>query len=138
LVAAQEVLVEPVPVTEQQVESSDAIVSEEIPLAEGEAVVVEMAEGVPEPETAIEAEPSVEEIGEMQAADLDQIFTLPTDVLEMVAPLAEDESEDEDQQKKKKKKKKFVQMEYDPDKDVVVYKKKPKRSGPEGWDGGWE
>ena len=138
LVTPQEVVAEPVAVSEESEVSGEALVSEEIPLAEGEAMAVELAEGVSEPVAEIEAEPLAEEIGEMQAADLDQIFTLPTDVLEMVAPLAEEESEDEDQQKKKKKKKKFVQMEYDPDKDVVVYKKKPKRSGPEGWDGGWE
>ena len=138
LVTPQEVVAEPVAVSEEPEVSGEALVSEEIPLAEGEAMAVELAEGVSEPVAEIEAEPLAEEIGEMQAADLDQIFTLPTDVLEMVAPLAEEESEDEDQQKKKKKKKKFVQMEYDPDKDVVVYKKKPKRSGPEGWDGGWE
>jgi N utilization substance protein A len=138
LLTPEEIVAEPIVVSEEGEVSAEALEAEEIPLAEGETMVVELAEGVSEPVAAIEAEPLAEEIGEVQATDLDQLFTLPTDVLEMVAPLAEEESEDEDQQKKKKKKKKFVQMEYDPDKDVVVYKKKPKRSGPEGWDGGWE
>ena len=57
----------------------------------------------------------------------------------MVVPLADDESEEDDvdDKKKKKKKKKFVKMEYDPDKDVVVYTKKAKRQDSEGWEGEW-
>ncbi len=71
-------------------------------------------------------------------SDFDKIFSLQPDVIDMVAPLAEDESdEDVDDKKPKKKKKKFVRMEYDPDKDVVVYTKKPKRQDSGGWEGDW-
>jgi N utilization substance protein A len=71
-------------------------------------------------------------------SDFDKIFSLQPDVIDMVAPLAEDESdEDVDDKKRKKKKKKFVRMEYDPDKDVVVYTKKPKRQDSGGWEGDW-
>ena len=39
--------------------------------------------------------------------------------------------------RRRRKKKKFVQMEYDPEKDVVVYTKKAKRQDSEGWEGDW-
>ena len=139
MVVSEEVAEEPTMVSEVQPVSLDLVVSEAAPISEGEVVVAEMAEAAPETAGVSEAEPVAEEMAEVLATDLDQLFTLPTDVLEMVAPLDEEELEDEDQQKKKKKKKKkFVQMEYDPDKDVVVYKKTPKRGGSDDWGSGWE
>jgi len=102
------------------------------------AVAVEPAEAELLPALEAESAPAADEEAEEAQPDLDQIFTLPTEVLDMVTPLEDEELDDEDQPKKKKKKKKFVQMEYDPDKDVVVYKKKSKRSGTDGWDSEWE
>jgi N utilization substance protein A len=119
----------------------------------GEAVAAEAAapeaaaaeEAAPEaaaPEeaepAAAEAEPVGEPVEEEMPGDLDQIFALRPEVLEMVEPMAEDEDEEGDQtgKKKKKKKKKYVEMEYDPDKDVVVVKKKRKRGEAE-WDDNW-
>ena len=86
-------------------------------------------------EQAAEAEPAED----LTSSDFDKIFSLQPDVLDMVVPLADDEFEEDDvdDKKKKKKKKKFVKMEYDPDKDVVVYTKKSKRDDSEGWEGEW-
>ena len=105
-------------------------------LAEGEASAIE----TPVDETvlaqqAVEAEP----VEDGASSDFDKIFSLQPEVLDMVVPLADDESEEEESEgtKKKKKKKKFVQMEYDPEKDVVVYTKKAKRQDSEGWEGDW-
>jgi len=134
--ALEAVPAEPTLISEEPAVSLDQVVEEAAPTAE-EALAPETAEAITEPAAISEAEPVAEEAVEVMATDLDQIFTLPTDVLEMVAPLEEEELEDEDQQKKKKKKKKkFVQMEYDPDKDVVVYKKTSKRGG-DDWGGEW-
>jgi N utilization substance protein A len=85
-----------------------------------------------------EAEPVGELIEEEVPGDLDQIFALRPEVLEMVEPMADDEEEEDDRtgKKKKKKKKKYVEMEYDPDKDVVVVKKKRKR-GEDEWNDNW-
>ncbi len=107
--------------------------------------VVAAEEAAPEALAPAEAEPVAEEaepVGELveeeMPGDLDQIFALRPEVLEMVEPMAEDEDEEGDQtgKKKKKKKKKYVEMEYDPDKDVVVVKKKRKR-GEDEWDDNW-
>jgi hypothetical protein len=63
------------------------------------------------------------------------------DVLEYRAD-PEDEGDDDEsaadrQSEKKKQKKKFVQLEYDPDKDVVILKRQRKRDG-EDWEEDWE
>jgi hypothetical protein len=76
---------------------------------------------------------------EEEPASFDELFKLRADVMEMVAPDDEEEEEDSDrpsQKKKKKKKKKFVELEYDPEKDVVVAHKKRKR-GIGDWDDNW-
>jgi len=97
----------------------------------------------PEVEVAIEATPEGEGIEAEKAEEelptsLDEIFALRPDVLEMVEPVGDDEEEEVDSlgKKKKKKKKKFYQVEYDPEKDVVLIKKKRKR-GVEGWEDDW-
>ncbi len=80
------------------------------------------------------------ESSEEEPTTLDEIFALRPEVLDY--PLAEEESDSEDdesgdQKKKKgKKKKKFVEIEYDPEKDVVIAKRKHKRGGAE-WEEGW-
>jgi N utilization substance protein A len=71
--------------------------------------------------------PEVEE-----EATFDTLFTLKPD---MVPPAAEGEEEEESDDKKKKKKKsrKSVEITYDPDRDLMLTKKKHKRG-----DGVWE
>jgi N utilization substance protein A len=93
----------------------------EIPVTEA----VELAPAV-EGEIKLEEEPS----------SLDELFALRPEVLEYVSGDDFEEDDESDGKKKKKKKKKFVEMEYDPDKDVMVVKKKRKRGGLD-WDDNW-
>lgn len=70
-------------------------------------------------------------------ASLDEIFALRPEVFEYVSEETEEDGEEEaGKKKKKKKKKKFVEVEYDPDKDVTIVKRKRKR-GVEGWEEDW-
>jgi N utilization substance protein A len=109
----------------------------EIPVQAKEALpeAVELAEAAPEAEpTAI---PEAIFAGEDETSTLDEIFALRPDVLEFVGPIDdEEEEEDDSKKKKKKKKKKFVEMEYDPDQDIMVYKKKRKRGELGEWNEG--
>jgi len=99
---------------------------------EGEVVPpVELALPLLEAAAAAEAGEEIE--------SLDQLFTLTPEVLGYVPDQEEEELEEEDEQAKKKakkKKKKFTEMEYDPDKGVMVVKKKRKR-GAGDWDESW-
>lgn len=127
----------------------------EQPVGEAEPVEAEVAQPAePEVEEALEAvipevEPSpVEEIepvfveGELEEepGTLDEIFALRPEILEYSN--AEEDLEQDDEgttetkKKKGKKKKKFVEVEYDPDQDVLLMKKKHKRDGSE-WEEGW-
>jgi N utilization substance protein A len=89
-----------------------AIEEEAAPVIEGEAIPV----------------PAEEEVS------FDELFTLKPGIIEPVAEEEDDESGDKNK-KGKKKKKKFVELTYDPDRDVVLAKKKHKRGGA-GWE--WE
>ncbi|MCC6955994.1 MAG: transcription termination/antitermination protein NusA [Anaerolineales bacterium] len=127
----------------------------EQPVGEAEPVEAEVAQPAePEVEEALEAvipeveSPPVEEIepareeGELEEepGTLDEIFALRPEILEYSNAEEDLEQDDEgtsDAKKKKgKKKKKFVEVEYDPDKDVLLTKKKHKRDGSE-WEEGW-
>jgi len=89
-------------------------------------IVEEVASGIAE---GVEAPAAEEEI-----SSLEEIFALRPDVLEFVGPIDDEEEEEDSTSKKKKKKKKFVEMEYDPDQDIMVYKKKRKRGELGDWD----
>jgi hypothetical protein len=100
-------------------------------------VVEELAEGIaPVQEAQVVGE---EEVLEEEPTTLDEIFALRPEALEYTEPI-DDEEEEEDSQrkKKKKKKKKYVEVEYDPEQDVVIYKKKRKRGVLGDWDDNWE
>jgi hypothetical protein len=45
--------------------------------------------------------------------------------------------EEVDSKKKKKRRKRFVELEYDPEQDVTIYKKKHKRKI-DDWDDDWD
>jgi N utilization substance protein A len=100
--------------------------------------VVEAEEQEVEVTTEPESVAQVAPVPEEEPSSFDELFKLRADVMELVSD--EEEEEDESghptQKKKKKKKKKFVELEYDPDKDVVVARKKRKRGVGE-WDEGW-
>lgn len=94
--------------------------------------------------TVVSAAPSAEEAAEEALeeelpATLDELFTLKPEVFDVETMEIEEEEEEEEEtaggKKKKKKKKKFVEMEYDPDRDVVIVKRKRKRGGE--WDDEW-
>ena len=77
-----------------------------------------MAEGQVEPEEEL-------------PGTLDELFALKPEVLEVSATTEEEEEEDSSGKKGKKKgkKKKHVEVEYDPDRDLVLVRKKHKRGG---------
>ena len=79
------------------------------------------------------------ELEEEEPTSLDEIFTLRPEVLdfEIIGEDEEEEDEEDLKRKKKSKKKRYIQMEYDPEQDVVLAKKKRKRGGQEEWDDGW-
>jgi transcription termination/antitermination protein NusA len=138
------------------------VAGEEVePLATAEGpqeVMLEGIEPLAEPISAVEAEPVAEKVepeaqvaeavelapaveGEEQAEEepgsLDELFALRPEVLEFISTDDDEEEDESDGKKKKKKKKKFVEMEYDPDKDVMVVKKKRKRGGLD-FDDNWD
>jgi N utilization substance protein A len=128
---------------EEAPEEAEEAAPEAVLEADAEAAVEAEAEAVEEPA----AEGAVEEIapeeGEEAPADsLDELFTLKPDTLEIVKELDEEGEEDDelDDRKggeKKKKRRRYVEMEYDPDKDVMIVKRKRKRPTQE-WEEGWE
>ncbi len=123
----------PAPAPEQpapvEVETPVETVVEEAPAPIEEAPVAEIAE--PEPAVVeTEAEPAVPDI-----------FSLET--INSVAIPEEEETSDETtsdlagKKKGKKGKKRFAEVEYDPDKDVTLVKRKSKRGGRAEWEDEW-
>jgi len=103
---------------------------EEAPVVPEEAVQSQEAvtEGQP---SEVTAEGSEEE----KPIDFNEIFTLRPETL-VIQEGEEEEEEDIDQKdKKKKKKKKFVEVVYDPDRDITLVKRKRKRGG--DWEDDW-
>jgi len=145
-------LSEPEPVSETTVEAvveaePEAIVTESIvePAAIEEAVVetVETKEeaavssGIEEP--VVEAVAGAEEVAEGEIEEesesklsLEELFALSPDALR-TEEVIEDEDDDDLKKKDKKKKKKHIAVEYDPDRDITLVRRKHKRG-----DGGWE
>jgi N utilization substance protein A len=80
------------------------------------------------------------EEGEGEApATFDALFTLKPETITYPDDLVEEEDEEGPEKrskKKKKKRKKYVEMEYDPERDAVIVKRKRKRGG-EDWEEGW-
>jgi len=130
----------------EEVEPEAALAPEEAQaeaVAEEEAEPVEAEMQVEAAETQPEIEPREEEAElEEEPSSLDELFALRPEVLDMVEPMDEDEEEEDDDEgrrkKKKRKKKKYVQVEYDPDQDAMIVKKKRKRGGSEDWNDNWD
>jgi N utilization substance protein A len=90
-------------------------------------------EAVAESAAPSEAPAPAEEVTQEPA--LEEIFSLKPEALEISRGEEEEEEEEDKKGKKgKKKKKRFVEVEYDPDQDVVIAHKKRKRG--DDW-GGW-
>ena len=115
---------------------AEAAVVEE-PVSEAAPVEEIKVEAPTEEAQAVEQAPVEEQPAPAEEeTTFDELFALKPGIIE---PVAEEEEEEEgsgtSKDKKKKKKKKFVELTYDPDRDVVTAKKKHKRGGIE-WD--WE
>ena len=118
---------------EEETHPAEAVVETLIPVPELEEA---LAEGITAP-----IQVSSEEAGALEEVEsLDQLFTLTPEALDYISDEEEDDEAGEEgdgaKKKSKKKKKKFVEMEFDPDKGVMVVKKKRKR-GAGDWDETW-
>jgi N utilization substance protein A len=98
-----------------------------------------------EPEAEIEAEGEGEPVseepskGEEETPSWDELFAMSTEEIGMEEFEDEEGGDLEDQtkgKKKGKKRKKYVEMEYDPDQDVMIVKKKRKRQ--DEWGDDWD
>ena len=118
--------VEAAPVAEAAVEE---------PVAEVTPAIETQAETLAEEVLAAENAPVEQPVPGEEETTFDELFALKPGIIEPVAEEEEEEGSDSSKDKKKKKKKKFVELTYDPDRDVVLAKKKHKRGGIE-WD--WE
>jgi N utilization substance protein A len=117
---------------------------EEVPvqLTTSEEVAPVVEEVITEPEIVSEEQVSEisSEVKEEEAekpVDFNEIFALRPEILG-IQPDTEEEEEEEDldkKGKKKKKKKKFVEVVYDPDRDITLVKRKRKRGG--DWEDDW-
>jgi N utilization substance protein A len=124
---------EPVEAAPLLVEAMAEAAPEELAVTEAKPLLVEAeatAEAAPE-EIAVapEAEAVLEE---EEVGTFDELFALRPEILTYETGEEED-LEEEGDKKKKKKKKKFVEMEFDPERNAMVVKKKRKR-GAVDWD----
>jgi N utilization substance protein A len=122
--------VETEPEAEVTIAESEAPVAALEEAAEAEAALAAIPESViPEVETTEEDAPLTPAEAE---AEMEALFALRAEELAAATGDEEEEEDDDDKKKKKKKKKKYVEVEYDPEADVVIAKKKRKRGGE--WD----
>jgi len=133
-----------------------ALSPETIPSAVEELAATEISGEIPAPEAALpisilnategqEAAPSGDVTAETPApAEPSTAETTPFDELFAIAPAVYEGEEEEEgesgsergKKTKKAKKKSFTEVEYDPDRDVVISRKKHKRSGE--WEDNWK
>jgi transcription termination/antitermination protein NusA len=122
----------------EHAEEFSEVVSQLTPIGETTAST---QEGSIEPELTSEEQVPVasgEGIEEAEKPiDFNEIFTLRPEAL-VIEDAEEEEKEeelDQDGKKKKKKKKKFVEVVYDPDRDITLVKRKRKKGG--DWEDDW-
>jgi len=139
-----------------EVEESDIeAVEAEVEVAESDEVTDEEkseaeSEGAPELETVGEdadaqSETEAKEIDGKETPDsLEEIFAVPPELLDVEDLVDEEEDIDKvgtpkkrSPKKKKKIQKKYVDVEYDPDADVTLYRKRRKGEGEEWEDDEW-
>ncbi len=128
-----------IPAGEVEEPAVEELVEAMAPATEEALVIEELA---PVEEAALVAEATatevsvVEEPEEELPTDLNEIFALKPEVLEAAIPSDEEDENSANDKKSggKKKKKRHAEVEYDPDRDLVVVHKKHKRG--ESW-GDW-
>jgi len=119
-------------VVEEPAEAKEVVEEIVEPVAEKEAVAD--ADAVAEPEPTVEAEPIDAEKDEEIPDSTEEILEIKPEMLDVPEPSKEDELLEElDDDDKSKKRKKYVEIEYDPDRDVTIYRKKHKKDS-KGWD----
>jgi N utilization substance protein A len=119
----------------EQPEVVEAVAEAEPSTAEEKVPVIEQAQLEPELISEGEAVVSGEEEELEKPVDFDEIFALRPEILEIEDTEEEEEEELDKKGKKKKKKKKFVEVVYDPDRDITLVKRKRKRGG--DWEDDW-
>jgi hypothetical protein len=118
-------------VVEAVTEAEPSIVEQEVPVLDQVQLEPELVSEVETPVVSGEEEEPEKPV------DFDEIFALRPEILNIEDTEEEEEEEELDQKgkKKKKKKKKFVEVVYDPDRDITLVKRKRKRGG--DWDDDW-
>ncbi|MBL6980784.1 MAG: transcription termination/antitermination protein NusA [Anaerolineales bacterium] len=100
-----------------------------------EEIAAEIIKPVVEDEVAAEPAAESEQVESEQAEEIpastEEIIKLQTELIDDPEISKEDELLDDDD--KSKKRKKYVEIEYDPDRDVTIYRKKHKKDS-KGWD----
>lgn len=137
--AAMEEMPQPTPETIEAAEEVTTVAESAPELVEELEPFIETVEPELEVEAAtaeVETKPIIEETFEEEEPSFEQIFDLKLTPVDET--LFEDEEESEGipgrkEKKKGKKKKKHTQIEYDPDRDTIIVRKKHRRG-----DGGWD
>ena len=113
----------------EQPAAAEAVLAE----AAGEAALVTAGVADEDEDEDEEDETEIEEGSELP---MEQIFDLKPDLMVEPTEGTEESSDDDKKDKKKKKKGRHVEVVYDPDRDLVISRKKHKRGA--GWDETWE
>jgi N utilization substance protein A len=146
---------EPEPEIEAETETVEEVeaVQTEAVTEESEAAEVadEAIEETPEPEAVAEVKAKPEEVAEETEEEeelpesLEEIFSIRPEMLD-VESMMDDEEDLEDidtprkrsTKKKKRTQKKYVDVEYDPEADVTLYRKRHKRDEGDDWEDDWD
>jgi len=121
-------------------EISEPAPTEKIEPPVTETAAVETADDAPIAEEAEKTEETQlieEDLEEEETTkSMDELFELKPEMLDVSEGEKPEFEEDEEDEEQSKKSKKYVDIEYDPDRDVTIYRKKHKRdsSGWEDWD----
>ena len=106
-----------------------------------EVTAVEVEEAAPEIVEAVKTKkPQPQEEEEELPASLEDIFKLKPEMLDLPEESDDTVEDESDPKKRKKQRKKFVDVEYDPEQDVTIYRKKRKRgvTDLDDWDDEWD
>lgn len=122
-----------------EVEAEAAVEAEAEAEVEAEAPVEEVeaeAGAETEPAAAVEAEAAVEE-AEEEPEDFEEAFAKFEEIFEIVEEEADEDLDELDEDKKTKKKKQYRHVEYDPDLDVEIVRRRRKRDADEWGEEDW-
>jgi len=124
------------PTYQEEVEATPIEQVIEVSAAQEEAPAPPQEAGEKVTQAAAETETTAAE----EEISFGDMFSWRVESFEVPENLDEEEEEEGERtsKKKKKKKKRYVELEYDPEKDVVVAKKKRKRGGLGVWEDDWD